>query len=142
MTVSMRVEGLRELQKALRATSEQTPKVIQTAHKEVAEIVAAEARRNASGTSLGSRIRAFGTTRAAGVRFLGHRPRGESKTTDAFLQEFGGRAPLFGNKNFWHTVKAPRKSGYFVYPAIASTRDEVEDRYLESLDRALKQHWS
>lgn len=142
MSLDIKVEGLRELQKALRQMSDQTPKAIQAAHKSVAGIVVAAAKRNASGSTLGDRIRAVGTTRTAAVRFLGHRPRGPSRTTDALLQEFGGRAPLFGNRNHWHEVKPRRKSGYFIYPAIRDTRQQVMDAYLEELDRAIRAHWS
>ena len=138
----IQVEGLRELQRALRETSDETPKAIQTAHKKVAEIVASAARRNTSSAELQSRIRTFGTTRAAGLRFLGHRPKGDARSTDAFLQEFGGRAPLFGDRQHWFTVKAKRKSGYIIYPAIADTRDQVEDAYLAELDEAIAAHWS
>jgi hypothetical protein len=137
-----KIIGLRELQRALKATSEQAPKAIQSAHKAVAEIVAVAARRNTDSAELQSRIKTFGTTRAAGIRFSGHKPKGSSSSTDALLQEFGGRAPLFGDRNHWFTVKQPEKSGYIVYSAIASTPDEVEDRYLKELDKAIRQHWS
>lgn len=141
MAVEIKVSGLRELQRALRATSEQTPKVIQSAHKDVAGIVVRQAQQNTTST-LAQRIRAVGTTRKAAVRFLGHRPRGDARTTDALLQEFGGRAPLFGDRDHWYTVKAKKKSGYIVYPAIRDTRDEVMRRYLEALDEAIRRHFS
>lgn len=133
--------ALRDLQRALKETADETPKAIQTAHKAVAGIVVAEAQRNAAGTTLAARIRAFGTTRNAGVRFLGHKPRGKSRATDALLQEFGGRAPLFGNRDHWHTVKPKRKSGYLIYPAIRDTRQKVMDAYLDELDQAIRRHW-
>lgn len=140
--VRIEIEGLRELQKALKITSEQTPRAIQEAGKSVMEIVAARARLNAAGTRLASRIKVFGTTRAAGLRFLGHRPRGRSRSTDALLQEFGGRAPLFGDRDHWYTVKPKRRSGYIIYPAIAATRDEVLERYLDVLDEAIRRHYA
>lgn len=140
--IELRVEGLRELQRALKETSDETPKAIQTAHKAVAQIVVDEARRNAAGTTLPSRIRVSGTTRRAAVRFLGHKRKGEARTTDALLQEFGGRAPLFGDREHWHTVKPKKKGGYYIYPAIGSTRDEVMKRYLDELDKALRRHFA
>lgn len=140
MTVTLQVEGLRELQKALKQMSDETPKVIQEAHKEVAGIVVREAQTNTDSSELRGRIKAFGTTRRAGVRFSGHRPRG-SATTDAFLQEFGGRAPLFGNKNHWFTVKESRKGGYIIYPAIRDTRERMVDAYMEKLDESIQRHW-
>lgn len=140
--VTIHTVGLKELQKALRQTSDKAPKAIQNAHKAVAGIVVAEAQRNVSGTTLGDRIRAVGTTRNAAVRFLGHKRKGPSKATDALLQEFGGRAPLFGDRNHWFEVKPKRSSGYIVYPAIRDTRQEVMDRYLDELDEALRVHWN
>jgi len=140
---AVRVEGLRELQKALKATSEQPPKAIQKGHKRVAEIVTRVAKQKASGTTLPERITASGTTRKAQIRFKGHRnKRGSaSKKTDAFLQEFGGSAPLFGNLAKRHIVKPRRKGGYIVYPAIAETRDRVEAEYIDIMDDELRLHW-
>jgi len=140
--LTMKIEGLRELQKALRQMSDKAPKVIQSAHKEVASVVVAEAKRNSDSAELASRIRAFGTTRAAGVRFLGHKTKGQSKTTDALLQEFGGRAPLFGDRDRWYTVKAKKRGGYIVYPAIRATRDEVNRIYLDELQKAIDLFWN
>lgn len=134
--------GLKELQKALKETSDKAPKAIQKAHKSVAGIVLRRVEKNLSGTTMGPRAKAFGTTRAAGIRFLGHKPKGDVKTTDALLQEFGGRAPLFGNRDVWNTVKPKNKKGYFVYPAVRDTRDEVMLAYGDALDKAVAEHWS
>lgn len=140
--VHVRVAGLRETQKALRETSDQAPKAIQSAHKSVAEIVAARARSYAAGTTLPDRIKAVGTTRVAAVRFYGHRPKGTVRTTDAALQEWGGRAPLFGNREHWFEVKRKNKRGYFIYPAVRSTREKVMDVYLARLDEAINRHFT
>jgi hypothetical protein len=140
--ITIQVDGLRELQRALRATSEKAPKVIQTAHKQVAEITAKEAQRFAAGTTLGSRIKAFGTTRHAGVRLLGHKPKGSSKSTDARLQEYGGRVPLFGDRQHWFLVKAINPDGYYLNPAVEATHDQAMAIYLEKLDEALTRHFA
>ena len=140
--VKVRVTGLRELQRALKTTGEKTPKAIQSSHKVVADIVVTDARKRAAGTTLGPRIRASGTTRTAAVRFLGHKRKGKSSTSDAMLQEFGGRAPLFGNRDHWHTVKARNKQGYLIYPAIRATRGQVMARYMRELDRSVAAHFN
>lgn len=156
MNLKVQVVGIRELQRALRATSDAMPKAIQNAHKSVAEIVVRAAKGNAAGTSMVDRIRAVGTTRDAKIRFLGHRQKPRSSrfigprlnriphkgNTDAFLQEFGGRAPLFGLRDHWHEVKARNRRGYIVYPAIRQTRDQVMERYAEALDEALQRHFA
>lgn len=136
------VSHLRELQRALRATSDGMPKAIQSAAKEAAEITVKAARANAAGTQLPERIVAVGTTRAAAVRFYGHRPKGQSRSTDAHLQEFGGRAPLFGNRKHWFTVKPRKNSGYIIYPAIGETREEVSEVFLEKLQENIDRHYS
>lgn len=140
--LTIKVEGLREIQKALRQMSTETPRLIQSVHREVAEIIVPVARRNANSVELAQRITAVGTTRKAAIRFKGHKPKGRSRSTDALLQEFGGRAPLFGNLNFWHTVKPKRKQGYIIYPAIKATRQQVMDVYLAKLDEAIRRHWT
>lgn len=156
--LTLRVHGLRELQKALRETAEGTPKVIQQAHRQVVEeVLIPAAKRNLAGTSMVDRVKAFGTTREAGLRFLGHKPKrrksiGPTMTefatgrratkTDAYLQEFGGRAPLFGNRNRWYTVKPKKRSGYFIYPAIRDTHGQFMDAYLKVLDEALRKYWA
>ncbi|MFO7294323.1 MAG: hypothetical protein C0P76_014695 [Acidimicrobiia bacterium] len=142
LDVRLNVSQLRELQRALRATTDGTPRVIQTAAKEAAEITVKAARANAAGTQLPSRIVAVGTTRAAAIRFYGHRPKGRSRTTDAFVQEFGGRAPLFGNMDRWYTVKPRKKDGYILYPAIRDTRQEVAEAFLDRLEDLLARHFN
>ena len=141
MELVLRVEGLQELQRSLRAMSDETPKVIQAAHKEVAQIVVPVAQRNAASFALAARIDARGTVKGAAIRFRGHVPRGKSRTTDALLQEFGGRAPLFGDKNHWYQVKVKNPKGYIIYPAIRETRSEVERLYLSKLDEAIRVYW-
>lgn len=140
--VAIRVTGLRQLQKALKETGDATPKAIQQAHKEVAEHVLLVAQASAAGTTLASRMRPVGTTRTAGIRFLGHQPKGTVRTTDAALQEWGGRAPLFGNRHRWFEVKPVNKQGYFINPAIRATRGHVMSVYELALDNAIRDHYS
>lgn len=140
-SLSVHVEGIPELQRALRRMQEGTPKVIQGAMKEVAEIVVAEAKRNAGSANLAARIDARGTVKGAMIRFRGHKPKGKSKTTDWRVQEFGGRAPLFGDRNHWYEVKPRNRKGWIIYPAIRSTRQQVMDAVLPKLDEALRLYW-
>ena len=142
MEIALKVEGLRELQRSLRQMEEKTPKLIQSVHKDAAKIVLPVAQRKAGSAELAGRIIAVGTTKGAALRFKGHRPRGTAKSTDALLQEFGGRAPLFGNKNHWYTVKPKKQGGYIIYPAIKETRHQVEVVYLRMLDEAIRRYWS
>ena len=143
-TSTIIVDGVRELGSALRKTAGSTPKEIAKWHQTVAELVAREARRRAASrprkTNTGrieSTIRASGTQREAAVKVGGIRGVG-----DAHVQEFGGRAPLFGNRSNWNQVRTPNSEGYFLYPAVRESQPTVTRIYLRGLDEAIRQYWS
>lgn len=134
------VEGLRPLLTALRKTKDETPKEVSKYHKDVARFVAVEAQRRAnarprrtqSGHIAGS-IKTKGTQREAAIRVT---------AADAFVQEFGGRAPLFGNRNKWFQVRPKNRDGYFLYPAVRETSQTVQRFYLKGLDAAIRSYWN
>jgi hypothetical protein len=139
-SLSLSVEGVRDTLTALRRVSGETPKEVSQYHKQVAEFVARAARPKAAGrprkTHTGHIERAIktsGTQREAAIKV---------STADAKVQEFGGRAPLFGNRSRWYTVRAPNRDGYFLYPAIRETGPTVERIYLKGLDSAISRYWS
>lgn len=134
------VSGLRETLTALRRVETGAPRAIAGAHKVIAErIVVPEAKRRANARPrrvrtgrIAASIRAGGTQRSPVIRV------GSRQVQDAKVQEFGGRAPLFGNRERWHVVRPRRKGGWFLFPAIRATRDRVMAEYLEALDDALR----
>jgi hypothetical protein len=137
---SLEVKGLREATGAMRKVKGQTVKEVSQYHKQVAEFVAQDARSKAQTRPRTTRtghtaaaIRTRGTQREAAIRVV---------TPDAYVQEFGGRAPLFGNKNRWFTVRPKQKGGYFLFPAVKENRDRISRFYLKGLESAIARYWA
>lgn len=138
-------EGLKEFRKLLKALPDETKDELRRTNKQLAEIVAAEARRRAN-TRPGVKKRTFETSqsiktgnvlREPVIRVSGHKKRGQ-RSSDATVQEFGGRAPLFGNRSKWFTVRPKQQGGAFLYPAVKAKRDVIADGYLDALDKAIR----
>lgn len=138
-------EGLREFQRLLKALPDEVKDELRATNKQLAEIVAAEARRRANSRTpvenrtfgIAQSIKTGNVLREPTIRVGGHRTRG-SRSTDAKVQEFGGRAPLFGNRNRWFDVRPKRQGGYFLYPAVKAKRDVIQDGYLNALEKAIR----
>ena len=140
-----RIEGLREFQRTLKHLPNEVKLEIKVTNKALAEVVAAEARQRANArpratrtNTLAPRIRARNTLREPTVVVLGHPSKRGSRGSDAKVQEFGGRAPLFGNRSKWFTVRPRQKGGYFLFPAVKAKRDVINKGYLDALDKALR----
>lgn len=139
------MEGLREFQRSLRFLEPEVKQRVKQANKELAEIVAVEARQRASArprkvqtNTFAPRIKTGLVLREPSIRVLGH-PKKKGRTgSDAKVQEYGGRAPLFGNRSRWFEVRPRKKGGYFLFPAVKAKRDEFTRKYLEALERALR----
>lgn len=139
-SLALKVEGLREATSAMRKVKGETPKEVSQYHKQVAELVARESKTAANTRPRKVRtghieraIRTRGTQREAAVRVV---------SPDAFVQEFGGRAPLFGNRNRWFTVRPRNKDGWFLYPTVKRNRDRINRFYLKGLEEAIKRYWA
>lgn len=137
--VSLVVTNLRPLLTALRRTAGESPKEVGLYHKRIADLVATQSAHAANTRPrkihtghIAASIRARGTQREATVQV---------RADDALVQEFGGRAPLFGNRLFWHQVRPKRKDGYFLYPTIRRMRPAIEKLYLEGLQKAISRYW-
>jgi hypothetical protein len=143
--VTLQVSGLRELNKALRAMTNETPKEIARFHKRVAQLLVPEVKARADARPRKQRsgeiarsVRASGTQRSARI-LVGGRGR---DSNPARVQEFGGRAPLFGNRSRWYQVRPRRSEGWFVGPAIKARRDAINRIYLKALDDTIRRHYS
>jgi hypothetical protein len=144
MTLDIRtkVEGLREFQRVLKYLPDDVKDQVRATNKQLAEVIAREARQRANSRPVKNRtfgvsqsIKTGNVLREPVVRVTGHRTKGSS---DARVQEFGGRAPLFGNKQKWFTVRPNSKDGYFLYPAVRAKRDVINKGYLDALEKALR----
>lgn len=141
----VKIDGLREFQRTLKFLPDEVKTEVKKTNQQLAEIIAREARSRAN-TRPGVKKRSFGmsqsiktgfTLREPSIRVGGHKRRGQ-KSSDAYLQEFGGRAPLFGNRQRWFEVRPREKSGYFLYPAVKAKRDVIASAYLDALEKALR----
>lgn len=141
--VTLEVAGLRELKKALKDVEDFTPKEITEQHKKVAQLVVPEIKARADARprktrtgQIAASVRASGDQSSAKVT-IGNRQR-----TDAYVQEFGGRAPLFGDRSKWNQVRPANRQGYFVYPAIRAKSDVIGKAYLEALDEVARKYFA
>jgi hypothetical protein len=129
------VEGLTELRKALKAVSDQAPKELAAASKDVAVFVAADARGKAEGrggvaAKVAPSVQGSGTARGGAVTL------GGSSYPMAEGAEFGGQ----GRPTRQQFEPHLGRTGYFVYPAIRENADEIESKYVESLDQLLRKY--
>lgn len=138
-SVSLEIEGLRELTTSMRKIKGQSPREVGQYHKQVAEFVARDVRANANTRPRKARtgrtaaaVKTRGTQREAAIRVT---------TPDARVQEFGGRAPLFGNRNKWYQVRAKNKSGWFLMPAVRDNRDRIARFYIKGLETVVRRFW-
>lgn len=137
------VEGLIPFQKELRAANAAFPRLLRVANKEAAEMVAEEARRNASSQGGAARktapsIKALAQQRNASVKI------GGKAYPYALGAEFGAIVykqfkPWRGNQ---HNMPSgisfdEQTTGYFLYPAIRAKRGEVMDAYGELVNKAM-----
>jgi len=141
--ITLEVTGLRDLKKALKDVETFSPREISQAHKKVADLVVPEVKRRAAsrprkerGTGIESTVRASGIQGGARV-VIGNKGR-----TDAYVQEFGGRAPLFGDRSKWNQVRPWNRQGYFVFPAIRAKQDVIGRAYLEALDEVARRYFA
>lgn len=130
---TIRIEGLVELQKALRKADSDLPKRLRLANKAGAEVVAAEARqrvnqvaKNPTGRTERS-IAARAEQRGASVKG------GGARVPSYAWFDFGGRVGR--NKS---VVRPFIKGGRIIYPALAAKGSEAVDKYDNEIDALLR----
>lgn len=129
---TVKVDGLRELNAALRAIGPDAQKELREASKEVAEMVADDARA-AAYTIGGVAAHVAPSLRAvAGVKSAG-------------VAGGGARYPMFGGAEFGsykHKQFKPWRgndsgAGYFLYPSIRADSDRITTTYTDAIDGIL-----
>jgi hypothetical protein len=131
----VRVEGLDELRRALKSISASAPKELNAASKEVAGFVADDARSTAAGlggvaAKVAPSIRGSGTARGGAIAL------GGSSYPMALGAEFGGQ----GRPTTQQFKPHKGRTGYFVYPAIRSNSERIEERYTDLLDDLMRKY--
>jgi hypothetical protein len=129
----VQVEGLRELNRSLKAMSPAHQRELIGVGLVVASFVAQDARGLAAllggvAAKTAPSIRAAGYTTGAGVSF------GGSGYEFAAGAEFGA----YRYKQFKPWRGSGSDAGYFIYPAIRQDLDRIEKAYEEGLDRVIK----
>lgn len=129
------VEGLADLRKALKAVSDQAPKELNAASKEVASFVAADARGAAEGLGgvaahVAPSIGAVGNARGGAVSL------GGAAYPMAEGAEFGGQ----GRPTTQQFRPHLGRTGYFVYPTIRRDGDRIESTFSELLDDLMRKY--
>lgn len=131
MADQLRVEGLKELRRELKAVDPQWPRALQKVNKEIAEQVAEGTRANLAGMG-GSAPKVASTVKA-----LAQQARAQVKAGgkgDSVAERVAG-GNLFGSNRY---KQFPKPGLYGIYKALAEMKDDIEERYLDMLDDLLK----
>lgn len=135
-TGSIQVEGLTELQRALKELGGDLPKGLQQANKKVATTVADAARGNAAGAGgvlahIAPSIKPSAGQKSASVGL------GGPAYPMAGGAEFGGRArPTTQQFQPWRGNGS--SAGYALYPAIRSEAPRIEPEYRKALEDLIR----
>jgi len=132
-TGDIRVEGLAELNRALKALGPGAQMELKDANQKVSELVAADAR--AAAYSLGG----VAAKTAPSIQ-------AKKYTTSAAVGIGGPAYPFAGGAEFgafkYHQFKPWRgnhsDAGYFLYPAIRQDLDRIETEYRDAIDALIK----
>jgi hypothetical protein len=131
----VRVTGLKELNKALKALGPDVQKELKAANFEVGSMVAGDAQSIAQGlggvaAKVAPTIKATKTQAGAAVSL------GGAAYPFAAGAEFGGQ----GRPTTQQFKPHLGRTGYFVYPSIRQNADEIESTYVERLDDIMRKN--
>lgn len=142
MDVKISVPDLRDVVKALRQVDREAPKLVSRLHKRIAGIYVRQAKINAAQRPrkekmghVAPTIRALGSQRSARIKA------GGARAPDIFVQEFGGKVPLFGNQSRQVEVRPRKRDGHFLYPAVRQTAPTVARIYDDALEQAIRRYF-
>lgn len=138
VTERVTVDGLRDLQRDLRAIDRNLPKELRRANLEAAKVVADATResfasRGGVAPKVAPSVKALAQQRSASVKI------GGARYPYALGSEFGGGKYGAGNPTSrgGHTTQFPpyKKGGYSLFPSIKETSEEVLRVHAEAVDR-------
>lgn len=146
---TLKVDGLRELNRSLRAIGPEAQVELKEASRKVAQFVADDAK--AAAMSLGGlaektapSIKPVGGVNGAGVAFGGARyPFGGVAEFGAYATKRTGwyaNKPL-GKPQFEPWRGNDRGAGYFVYPSIRQDEDRIFTEFTDAVDGILKRRF-
>lgn len=138
---SIKIEGLKDFQRDLRAIDKDLPKELRKANLQAAEVIAEGAKasfasRGGVAPKVAPSVKALAQQRNASVKI------GGKAYPFAGGAEFGGGKYGKGNPTArgGHTTQfeAFRQSGYSLWPTLKDKSDEVVEAYGKALDRLTK----
>lgn len=130
---AVRVEGLADFQRELRAVDTKLPRQLSQANKAAAEMVAGRARSRAQ--SLGSvAAKSAPSIKAAAEQRRSKITLGGPREPWALGAEFGGQ----GRPTTQQFDPHRGRQGYFLYPTIRDTREEFIDVYARAIDQVMR----
>lgn len=135
-TGDVKIEGLRELAKALKEIGPDFPREMRKVNKDVAGGVAEHAQHNALGLGGVAAHAAPSLTSNGGVNSAAVALGGMAHPEAGGAEFGGGRRPTTQQFKPWRGSGS--SAGYFLYPAIREDADEIYDDYLEALDNLVK----
>lgn len=124
--VSVRIDGLDDFLRDLRKFEPAVSKEFRTRLREAVAVIARDARRRAPRKSGALARKIVPSVTGKGAALL-------SKARHARIHEFGGRHPVFGNRENW--VFQPARP--HIFPAVEAGREEVNREALAALDDAI-----
>lgn len=130
----VRVEGLRDLQAELRKID--LARDLRDANKQAAEVVATAAQARAQGLG-GVAAKTAPSVKAAAEQRRAKVTIGSNREPWALGAEFGGGArPTTQQFEPWRGSGS--SAGYFLYPAVRSTREQFVDAYDKALEQLVR----
>lgn len=127
LNAGIRIDGFAELLRDLKRYEPEVNKSFRKRLKNAVDKVAKDAARRAPRKSGGLAKKIRPSVTGKGVAVI-------SKAEHARITEFGGRHPVFGNRENW--VFQPARP--HVFPAVEAGRKEVETEALAALDEAAR----
>lgn len=129
------VEGLRDLQRELRAIDGAWPRELRAANKAAADLVAEGTRasflsRGGSAPMVANTVKALAQQRSASVKIGGGNSVGGQV---AMGNEFGGRG-----RPTTQQFPSFKRGGYSLFPTVKEKREEVIAAYDKAIDRLLE----
>ena len=133
---TVKVEGLAELNRALRAIGPEAQKELREASKKVAAFVAADAAsaaRSIGGVAghVAPSIKAVGGVSSAGVAFGGA----------AYPMAGGAEFGSIRFKQFQPWRGSSSSAGYFVYPSIRRDEDRIVTEFTDAVDKVITRNF-
>lgn len=130
---AVRVEGLADFQRELRALDSKLPRQLGQANKAAAEMVAVKARARAMSLG-GVAAKAAPSIKAAAEQRRSKINLGGARAPYALGAEFGGR----GRPTTQQFQPHRGQSGYFLWPTVRDTREEFIEVYAKAIDQLMK----